>query len=40
MVGRDPEDWSMMEPLFRDTAVEKGYFYAGKFIKESRGIKL
>ncbi|WP_017726466.1 phosphogluconate dehydrogenase (NAD(+)-dependent, decarboxylating) [Halalkalibacterium ligniniphilum] len=29
MVGGDPEAWSIVEPLFRDTAVEKGYLYAG-----------
>ncbi|MED4877545.1 decarboxylating 6-phosphogluconate dehydrogenase [Anoxybacillus geothermalis] len=30
MVGGDPEAWSIVEPLFRDTAVENGYLYAGK----------
>lgn len=30
MVGGDPEAWKTVEPLFRDTAVEKGYYYAGK----------
>ncbi|KAB7706703.1 decarboxylating 6-phosphogluconate dehydrogenase [Bacillus aerolatus] len=30
MVGGDPEAWSIVEPIFRDTAVEKGYLYAGK----------
>ncbi|NNU91473.1 phosphogluconate dehydrogenase (NAD(+)-dependent, decarboxylating) [Anoxybacillus sp. CHMUD] len=30
MVGGDPEAWSVVEPLFRDTAVENGYLYAGK----------
>ncbi len=29
MVGGDAEVWSMVEPIFRDTAVEKGYLYAG-----------
>ncbi|CAK6481140.1 phosphogluconate dehydrogenase (NAD(+)-dependent, decarboxylating) [Peribacillus castrilensis] len=29
MVGGDVEVWSMVEPIFRDTAVEKGYLYAG-----------
>ncbi|MBK5446884.1 decarboxylating 6-phosphogluconate dehydrogenase [Peribacillus sp. TH16] len=29
MVGGDSEVWSMVEPIFRDTAVEKGYLYAG-----------
>lgn len=30
MVGGDPEAWDIVEPLFRDTAVENGYLYAGK----------
>lgn len=30
MVGGDPEAWEIVEPLFRDTAVENGYLYAGK----------
>jgi 6-phosphogluconate dehydrogenase len=30
MVGGDPEAWSVVEPIFRDTAVENGYLYAGK----------
>lgn len=30
MVGGDPEAWRVVEPIFRDTAVEKGYLYAGK----------
>jgi 6-phosphogluconate dehydrogenase len=30
MVGGDREAWSIVEPLFRDTAVENGYLYAGK----------
>ncbi|AJY74028.1 phosphogluconate dehydrogenase (NAD(+)-dependent, decarboxylating) [Paenibacillus beijingensis] len=30
MVGGDPEAWSVVEPVFRDTAVENGYLYAGK----------
>jgi 6-phosphogluconate dehydrogenase len=30
MIGGDPEAWAIVEPLFRDTAVENGYLYAGK----------
>lgn len=30
MIGGDPEAWEIVEPLFKDTAVEKGYHYAGK----------
>lgn len=30
MVGGDSEAWHLVEPLFRDTAVENGYLYAGK----------
>jgi 6-phosphogluconate dehydrogenase len=30
MIGGDPEAWEIVEPLFRDTAVENGFFYAGK----------
>lgn len=30
MVGGDHEAWSIVEPLFRDTAVKNGYLYAGK----------
>jgi 6-phosphogluconate dehydrogenase len=30
MVGGDPDAWEIVEPLFRDTAVENGYLYAGK----------
>ncbi|MCM3724630.1 decarboxylating 6-phosphogluconate dehydrogenase [Neobacillus cucumis] len=30
MVGGDPDAWGIVEPLFRDTAVENGYLYAGK----------
>ncbi|MBB6693454.1 decarboxylating 6-phosphogluconate dehydrogenase [Cohnella xylanilytica] len=30
MVGGDPEAWAIVEPVFRDTAVENGYLYAGK----------
>ncbi|WP_027416671.1 phosphogluconate dehydrogenase (NAD(+)-dependent, decarboxylating) [Aneurinibacillus terranovensis] len=30
MVGGDSEAWSIVEPIFRDTAVENGYLYAGK----------
>ncbi|MGG3608112.1 phosphogluconate dehydrogenase (NAD(+)-dependent, decarboxylating) [Priestia megaterium] len=29
MVGGDAEVWSMVEPIFRETAVEKEYLYAG-----------
>jgi len=30
MVGGDSEAWKIVEPVFRDTAVENGYLYAGK----------
>ncbi|WP_312114109.1 phosphogluconate dehydrogenase (NAD(+)-dependent, decarboxylating) [Brevibacillus reuszeri] len=30
MVGGDADAWETVEPLFRDTAVENGYLYAGK----------
>lgn len=30
MIGGDPESWEFVEPIFRDTAVENGYLYAGK----------
>ncbi|MGG2087551.1 phosphogluconate dehydrogenase (NAD(+)-dependent, decarboxylating) [Priestia aryabhattai] len=30
MIGGDREAWEIVEPIFRDTAVENGYFYAGK----------
>lgn len=30
MVGGDHEAWEIVEPLFRDTAVENGYLYAGE----------
>ena len=30
MIGGDPETWSIVEPIFRDTAVENGYLYAGQ----------
>jgi 6-phosphogluconate dehydrogenase len=30
MVGGDVEAWEIVEPIFRDTAVENGYLYAGK----------
>jgi 6-phosphogluconate dehydrogenase len=30
MVGGDAEAWSIVEPVFRDTAVENGYLYAGE----------
>ncbi|WP_138493825.1 phosphogluconate dehydrogenase (NAD(+)-dependent, decarboxylating) [Paenibacillus pinistramenti] len=29
MIGGDPEAWEVVEPIFRDTAVENGYLYAG-----------
>ncbi|MEH7081500.1 decarboxylating 6-phosphogluconate dehydrogenase [Neobacillus drentensis] len=29
MVGGDQEAWNIVEPIFRDTAVENGYLYAG-----------
>ena len=30
MIGGDQEAWEIVEPLFRDTAVENGYLYAGE----------
>ncbi|WP_413375372.1 phosphogluconate dehydrogenase (NAD(+)-dependent, decarboxylating) [Alkalihalobacillus sp. 1P02AB] len=30
MVGGDREAWNIVEPIFSDTAVEKGFIYAGK----------
>ncbi|RDW16078.1 6-phosphogluconate dehydrogenase (decarboxylating) [Oceanobacillus arenosus] len=30
MVGGDQEAWAITEPIFRDTAVEKGYIFTGK----------
>ena len=30
MIGGDQKAWDIVEPIFRDTAVENGYFYAGK----------
>ena len=30
MIGGDQEAWEVVEPIFRDTAVENGYLYAGK----------
>ncbi|MBM4764613.1 phosphogluconate dehydrogenase (NAD(+)-dependent, decarboxylating) [Bacillus sp. B15-48] len=30
MIGGDQEAWEVVEPLFRDTAVENGYLFAGK----------
>ncbi|MDT2046830.1 phosphogluconate dehydrogenase (NAD(+)-dependent, decarboxylating) [Priestia flexa] len=30
MIGGDPEAWAIVEPIFCDTAVKDGYFYAGK----------
>ncbi|WP_439873607.1 phosphogluconate dehydrogenase (NAD(+)-dependent, decarboxylating) [Bacillus mycoides] len=30
MIGGDQEAWDIVEPVFRDTAVENGYLYAGK----------
>ncbi|WP_068618838.1 phosphogluconate dehydrogenase (NAD(+)-dependent, decarboxylating) [Paenibacillus tuaregi] len=29
MIGGDAKAWSIVEPVFRDTAVENGYLYAG-----------
>ncbi|MFP3729045.1 decarboxylating 6-phosphogluconate dehydrogenase [Priestia filamentosa] len=30
MVGGDKEAWDIVEPIFRDTAVENGYLYTGE----------
>ncbi|MDM8150587.1 phosphogluconate dehydrogenase (NAD(+)-dependent, decarboxylating) [Priestia megaterium] len=30
MIGGDREAWEIVEPIFRDTAVETGYLYAGE----------
>lgn len=30
MIGGDQDAWEIVEPIFRDTAVEKGYLYTGK----------
>ncbi|MES9683089.1 6-phosphogluconate dehydrogenase (decarboxylating) [Bacillus sp. AFS001701] len=30
MVGGDQEAWEIVEPIFKDTAVENGFLYAGK----------
>ncbi|MED3927816.1 decarboxylating 6-phosphogluconate dehydrogenase [Priestia megaterium] len=30
MIGGDREAWEIVEPIFRDTAVENGYLYAGE----------
>ncbi|GAB6618956.1 MULTISPECIES: phosphogluconate dehydrogenase (NAD(+)-dependent, decarboxylating) [Bacillus] len=30
MIGGDQEAWDIVEPIFRDTAVESGFLYAGK----------
>ncbi|MED1205942.1 phosphogluconate dehydrogenase (NAD(+)-dependent, decarboxylating) [Heyndrickxia acidicola] len=30
MIGGDKEAWEIVEPIFKDTSVENGYFYAGK----------
>ena len=30
MIGGDQESWEVVKPIFRDTAVENGYIYAGK----------
>lgn len=30
MIGGDHEAWEIVEPIFRDTAVENGYLYAGE----------
>jgi 6-phosphogluconate dehydrogenase len=30
MIGGDKEAWEIVEPIFKDTSVENGYFYAGE----------
>ncbi|MDR4888335.1 decarboxylating 6-phosphogluconate dehydrogenase [Fredinandcohnia sp. QZ13] len=30
MIGGDPEAWEQVEPIFKDTAVENGFLFAGK----------
>ncbi|MDM5297159.1 decarboxylating 6-phosphogluconate dehydrogenase [Bacillus pumilus] len=30
MIGGDPDAWSIVEPIFKDTSVDNGYIYAGK----------
>ncbi|WP_045517206.1 phosphogluconate dehydrogenase (NAD(+)-dependent, decarboxylating) [Neobacillus niacini] len=30
MIGGDPDAWEVVEPIFKDTAVENGFLYAGK----------
>jgi 6-phosphogluconate dehydrogenase len=30
MIGGDPKAWSVVEPIFRDTSIDKGYLYTGK----------
>lgn len=30
MIGGDQEAWDIVEPIFKDTAVENGFLYAGK----------
>ncbi|OVE34532.1 6-phosphogluconate dehydrogenase (decarboxylating) [Priestia aryabhattai] len=30
MIGGDSETWEIVKPIFQDTAVEKGYLYAGE----------
>ncbi|GGI12825.1 phosphogluconate dehydrogenase (NAD(+)-dependent, decarboxylating) [Gottfriedia solisilvae] len=30
MIGGDQDAWDIVEPIFKDTAVENGYLYAGK----------
>jgi len=30
MIGGEEQAWNIVEPIFKDTAVENGYFYAGK----------
>ncbi|MEH7226446.1 decarboxylating 6-phosphogluconate dehydrogenase [Bacillus sp. JJ1566] len=30
MIGGDPEAWEQVAPIFKDTAVENGFLYAGK----------
>ncbi|TDL75379.1 decarboxylating 6-phosphogluconate dehydrogenase [Rhodococcus qingshengii] len=30
MIGGDPDAWEIVHPIFKDTAVENGFLYAGK----------
>ncbi|MDQ0971347.1 6-phosphogluconate dehydrogenase [Neobacillus niacini] len=30
MIGGDPDAWEIVQPIFKDTAVENGFLYAGK----------